>query len=210
MKRDETFIKLSRKILNWRWYEDGNTFRVFIHLLLTANVESHDFRDITVPRGSVITSYGKLASDLGMSVQNVRTALDHLKATGEVTSKQHSKFSMISIVNYDLYQAKVTGNQQAINKQLTSNQQQYKNDKNDKEKKEYIYMPTAVENSPVENLEAYGNLYLSPSQYDTLEGMCGTDIIDYIDRVSDWLSMNPKPKESHYAVIKKFIENDRK
>ncbi len=210
MKRDETFIKLSRKILNWRWYEDSNTFRVFIHLLLTANIESHDFRDITVPRGSVITSYGKLASELGMSVQNVRTALDHLKSTGEVTSKQHSKFSMISIVNYDLYQAKVTGNQQATNKQLTSNQQQYKNDNNEKERKEYIYMPKAVENSSVENLEAYGNLYLSQSQFSILEGMCGTEIISYIDRVSDWLSQNPKPKESHYAVIKKFIENDRK
>ena len=209
MKRDETFIKLNRKILNWRWYEDGNTFRVFIHLLLTANVIDQDYRDITIPRGSLITSYGKLASELGMSVQNVRTALDHLKSTGEVTSKQHSKFSMISIVKYDLYQAKVTGNQQATNKQLTSNQQHIKNINNDKEKKEYIYTKP-VENLPVENLECYGNLYLTPSQYDTLENMCGTWIVDYIDRVNEWLENNPIPKENHYAVMRKFIENDRK
>lgn len=204
MRKEDTFIKLNRKILDWRWYEDGNTFRVFIHLLLTANVTPQDFRDIKVPRGSVITSYGKLASELGMSVQNVRTALDHLKSTGEVTSKQHSKFSMISIVKYDLYQAKVTGNQQATNKQLTGNQQQYKNNKNEKEEKEYIYA------TPVENLECYGNLYLTPSQFEIIEAMCGSWTVDYIDRVNEWLEQNYVPKENHFSVVKKFIENDRK
>ena len=30
------WIKLHRKITEWEWYSDANTFRVFMHLLLTA------------------------------------------------------------------------------------------------------------------------------------------------------------------------------
>ena len=33
------FIKLHRKILKWEWYDEPNTMRLFIHLLLTASIE---------------------------------------------------------------------------------------------------------------------------------------------------------------------------
>lgn len=36
---EEGWICLHRKILKWEWYQDTNTFRVFIHLLLNANWE---------------------------------------------------------------------------------------------------------------------------------------------------------------------------
>ena len=31
------WIKIHRQILEWEWYSDTNTFRVFLHLLLKAN-----------------------------------------------------------------------------------------------------------------------------------------------------------------------------
>jgi hypothetical protein len=31
------YIKLYRSLLKWEWYDDSNVFRVFMHLLLTAN-----------------------------------------------------------------------------------------------------------------------------------------------------------------------------
>ena len=46
-----TYIKLDRNILNWRWYKDANTFRLFIHLLLKANIRDHDFEHVTIRRG---------------------------------------------------------------------------------------------------------------------------------------------------------------
>lgn len=125
-----TFIKIDRNIMDWRWYQDGNTFRVFLHLLLKANIKDKDFEKITIHRGEIATSYPSLAIALGMSVQNIRTAIAHLKETGEVTVKTYAKFSVISIKNYNLYQtanSQLTGNQQATNSQLTGNQQQSKN-----------------------------------------------------------------------------------
>ena len=110
-------IFVDRSILDWRWYKDSNTFRVFMHLLLNANYAPSDFENIRLERGDVLTTYGKLSEQLGLSVQEVRTAMNHLKSTGELTGRQYAKYQVISILNYDLYQGtstgKSTGNQQA-------------------------------------------------------------------------------------------------
>lgn len=143
MSNKSTFIKLDRNIKNWRWYQNANTFRVFVHCLLSANVSPREFEGITIKRGEFPTSYDKIANTLNLTNQQVRTAISHLKSTGEITTKNYSKFQVISIVNYGYYQDKSTGkstpNQQAVNIQLTVNQQQLKNNKeyikNDKEER---------------------------------------------------------------------------
>ena len=122
-----TWIKIDRNILHWGWYQDANTMRVFLHLLLTANVKPHKFMGVTIGRGEVATSYTKLAETLEISIQNARTAISHLKSTGEITVKPHPKFTVISIVNYASYQANQQANQQATNRQLTGYQHQSKN-----------------------------------------------------------------------------------
>ena len=139
MATPTTYIKLDRNIQRWRWYTNANTMRVFLHLLLNANIEDHDFEKITVHRGQLVSSIGKIAEALELSPQNVRTAVDHLKATGEITSKGYSKFSLFTVLNYELYQAvptnRPTFNQQTANKQSTNNQQQSKNIRTYKEYK---------------------------------------------------------------------------
>ena len=98
------YIKLYRKMLEWGWYDDTNTKVVFLHLLLTANYKDTEWHGIPLKRGDVVTSRRTLADDLKLSERNVRTALEHLKTTHEVTIKVFPKFSIISITNYDLYQ----------------------------------------------------------------------------------------------------------
>lgn len=117
-------IKLDRKILEWEWYSDPNTCRLFIHLLLKANWKDGRFQGIEIPRGSFVTSYATLANESGMSVRNVRTALEHLKTTGEVTVNRHSKFSVITIKNYCAYQSTdtISDNQVTVDRQSTDSQ----------------------------------------------------------------------------------------
>lgn len=133
------YIKLYRQMLDWGWYDDTNTKVVFIHLLLIANFTDREWHGITIPRGSVATSIRKISTELKLSEQSVRTALEHLKSTGEITSKGYSKFTMISIKNYDLYQSgneqtndEITKNQRAINDEVTNSQRQRKNDKKER------------------------------------------------------------------------------
>ena len=130
-RKKSTFIKLDRSILTWRWYHDGNTFRLFLHLLLTANIKPSSIGEITIGRGEVAVSYMNVANTLKLSKQEIRTAFRHLKATGEITLTRYSKFSVVSIVNFELYQSKQhslqQSDEQSPNTQLTDEQHHLKN-----------------------------------------------------------------------------------
>lgn len=98
------WIKLHREMLAWEWYQDANTMRVFLHLLLTANYEDKKYKGVVIKRGQCMTSIRKLSENLGLTMRHTRTALDHLKATGEVTIETTHKYSIITISNYEIFQ----------------------------------------------------------------------------------------------------------
>lgn len=98
------FIALHRSILDWEWYGDVNTRCLFIHLLLTANYENRKVRGTTVKRGQVLTTVRKLAEEVSLTPQKVRTALDHLESTHEITHAANPKGTVITIKNYEKYQ----------------------------------------------------------------------------------------------------------
>lgn len=114
----EKWVKLFSKFTEWEWYKDINTKTVFIHCLLKANWKDGRFEGKTIPRGSFVTGRKELSKQLMMTEQEIRTALKHLKSTNEITIKTTNKYSIITIVNYDLYQQ----NNQEYNQQLTNNQ----------------------------------------------------------------------------------------
>ena len=98
------YVKIHRKILEWGWYKDINTFRLFIHMLLKANWKDGQFKGTTVPRGSFVSSIDKLSEETVLTKREIRTAISHLKSTGEVTVKTTHKYSVFTVQNYNLYQ----------------------------------------------------------------------------------------------------------
>lgn len=114
------WIKLHRSILQWEWYADWKVWRVFEHLLLRANFEETEWRGRKITRGQIVISYTELAGRTGLTVQQVRTALDKLRKTEEITCKGCNKFSTITINNYTHYQGEGTANKvfEATNTQL--------------------------------------------------------------------------------------------
>jgi biotin operon repressor len=108
----EGWICLYKKLINWEWYQDGNTCRLFIHLLLLANYEDKRWHGILIKRGQLITSSEHLAKDLNLSRQQIRTALDKLKSTNEITTKSTNKYTLITIEKYEDYQHKEDKNNQ--------------------------------------------------------------------------------------------------
>ena len=129
------FILLYRQITEWEWYQNPNTFRVFLHILLMANFTDGRFEGQTIKRGQLVTSLPKLSQQTKLSIQNVRTAISHLISTGEITVQSTTKYRVITVVKYDEYQvdnrqtnSQLTDNQQTTNRQGDENQQQYKKD----------------------------------------------------------------------------------
>lgn len=120
MREIDTFIKLYRKFTEWEWYSDISTSRLFLHLILTVNWTDKKWQGICIERGSRVASYQVLATETGLSVKQVRTAIKKLQSTGEVAIKSTNKYSVFTVKNYDLYQAK--GKQEAGERQAEDKQ----------------------------------------------------------------------------------------
>lgn len=150
-------IKIDRQILDWEWYKDVNTKVLFLHCLLKSNWKAARFQGVDIPRGSFASSYQSLADETGLTVKQVRTALDKLKSTGEVAVKRHPKFSVITVKNYDCFQSE--GSQKAEEGQSLGSERatiEEKKEINNKKKdpkgskeKEYFVPPT------LENVSGY-------------------------------------------------------
>ena len=126
------WISLHRSLLDWEWYTDANTMRLFIHLLLIANHSDKKYKSKIIKRGELITGREKLSAEIGLSVQAIRTSLKRLKSTNEITIESTSKGTLINIVNYSNYQGDAReinqlnnqqANQPTTNQQPASNQQ---------------------------------------------------------------------------------------
>lgn len=157
----EGWIKIHRKMTEWEWYADINVCRLFLHLLLTANFDEKRWQGMTIGRGQIIVGRQQLAKETRLSEQQVRTALNKLEKTQEITIKSTNKYSVITICNYDRYQSlectdqptsQPTNNQQITNNQPTNNQQitttkELKNDKNEKNDKNSVvrFTPPTIE-----------------------------------------------------------------
>ncbi len=115
----EGWIKLYSKLTEWGWYDEPNTFRLFIHLLLTVNYKEKEWHKVKVMPGQKITSYAHLSEETGLSVKKIRTAMSNLKSTGEVAVKNTNKYSVITILKWCHYQSKgkQEGSQRATTKE---------------------------------------------------------------------------------------------
>lgn len=116
---DNGHIKLHRKMLKWEWYDDINTKVLFLHCLLKANWQPTKWHGLDLQAGQFVTSLANLAKETTLTVRQVRTALEHLISTNEVTSKCQGKIRIITVNSWNDYQ----GNDKRIDKQATSKRQ---------------------------------------------------------------------------------------
>lgn len=128
------WIKIHRSILDWEWYEDTNTFRLFIHLILKANHKDRNYKGKLIKRGSLVTGRDLLSVETGLSVRQIRTCLERLKSTNEIAIKTNSKGTEIQIVKYEEYQLATneTTNNRPTNDQQTTTNKNVKKEKNEK------------------------------------------------------------------------------
>lgn len=158
------FIKVYRKLMEWEWYTDVNTTKLFIHCLLRANWKAGKWQGINYLPGEFITSLPSLAEESGLTVRQVRTSLDKLISTGELTSKttdsvtgkKLSKNRIIAVNNWDKHQGSDRQNDSQsdshvdsqIDRTATGKRQasdsRYKNNKNNKKEKKKKEGPAAL------------------------------------------------------------------
>lgn len=114
---DNSFVKLYRSLLDWEWWDDKNTTRLFMTLLLSVNWKEKQWHGMTIKAGSMFTSLESLAKKSGLTLSQTRTSLNKLKMTGEITSTIARKGQLVTIENW----AKFQGGTEKIACKMTCN-----------------------------------------------------------------------------------------
>lgn len=125
---DNGWIKIYRGLTVWRWYTEPNTIRLYLHLLLKATTKETPYRDFTLMPGQYAASLSQLGNELKMSARELRTAINNLVTTNELTIKTTNKFTLFSIQNWGKYQFCDKQNDKQTDKQKTNDiEQEYNN-----------------------------------------------------------------------------------
>ncbi|HDP2551806.1 TPA: DnaD domain-containing protein [Staphylococcus aureus] len=132
------WISIDRSIQNHWLFKEKRTFSKFeawIYLLMEANHSKAKVpignQIVTVERGQRLTSILTLSDLFNWSRFKVKTFLDLLESDGMLEVKTTSKYTLITIVNYDFYQSEQGRNQHQNDIKPTSKQHQTNTNNND-------------------------------------------------------------------------------
>lgn len=150
------FVKLNKKMLGWKWLKHPPTVVVWIVLLMKAEWNT----DNGYKPGQVVITSQELEEITGLTRQQIRTAIQHLESTHEVTKGSTTvstkgstkRVMLLTIENWRLYQHDHTKSTKGSTKDSTkgsTNLLLYKENKEVKEDKEEKPAGTTVEAVPM-------------------------------------------------------------
>lgn len=156
------WIKLHRKLLDSPIFQNEKLFKVFAYCLMKASHKEHTQlvgrRVVHLQKGQFVFGRKRASEELRLKESTVRDYVKLLEKLGTIDIKSDNKFSVITVVNWAIYQndeeisdskndKKSTTNQHQMDNKSTSNQQQIntnknvknvENDKNEKNEKNVV------------------------------------------------------------------------
>src|SRR5690554_5293601 len=219
------WIKLHRKTLDSKVFQNEKLLKTFVWCLLKASHKEYEFlhgrQKISLRPGQFITGRKKAGEELDMPPSTAWFYLNLLKADSTIDIKSNNKYSLITLINWGLYQSDGDNFNSNLdsnldNKRTTNGQQTdtYKNDKNDK--KDLIYVVTADENRFLNTLAKIENYPFDRRRdlklYQTMAERYPQ--IDLIAAVEQWaaykldkpLDEKSNPRSQINTAFKKYLE----
>lgn len=141
----EGWFKVHRKIINSPIFHNDKALKVWIWCLSKATYKDYTTlvgnQIVNLKAGQFIFGRKKASEELKMKESTIYVLMKLLEKLEQITINSNNKFSLVTIVNWELYQ---TDNEE-INNRITTNQQQSNNKvtqtriiKNNKNKKNNI------------------------------------------------------------------------
>lgn len=131
----EGWISLYRKLLTAPWFNKSEYVHLWIYLLLKANHEDKEIylgnEKILIKRGQLLTSRNKLAEVVHVNENKIYRALKCFENEHQIEQVKTKKYTVISIINYDLYQKNEQDNEQLMNSKRTTDEQLMNTNNND-------------------------------------------------------------------------------
>lgn len=154
-----SYIKLDRKMLEWKWLDVPEMVSLWIYILLKANYGASEWHDDVFEEGTFPTSISKLSEATGLTTKQVRTCLERLKKTGEIVMDSNNRFTKITVCKWSEYQGngKQEDKPKATKRQSDGNQRAtLKEDiKEDIKEEQEVYIGESCSPEFAEALEAY-------------------------------------------------------
>jgi hypothetical protein len=169
------WIKLHRKILCSDIFQNEKLFKVFMYCLLKATHSDHEIKvgrqKVKLTPGQFVFGRKKAALELDMKESSARDYFEILKEDNVITIKSTNKYSVITVVNWDIYQSKeeeadsksdsksdnkATAERQQIDTNKNGNKG--KNEKNEIKKIKYAESVSMLEDEFKKLVEQFGEI----------------------------------------------------
>lgn len=129
------WISIYRKIQEKSWYKDSEYVHVWLHLILNANHSDKKVwvngQEVELKRGQLLTSRKAISDKIGVAQSKIYRILSRYESEHQIEQQKTNKYTIITIVNYDLYQKSEQQIEQKMNNKWTTNEQQMNTNNND-------------------------------------------------------------------------------
>lgn len=200
------FIKLHRKIQNWKWFFDRDMYWFWTWLLMEADYEEQKVGEKVIPKGSLVCSLQTIHFNTRYPIQKIRTMLSKLKEDHQITIESRVKYSIYTIINYADYHADdpalTSKSTSSTTRQLTTGQDSTSYNIVRKKVRRHVgdQSPPPITFDSINHflhitqarLELWGKAYPQ------------VDLQAEINKAAVWLDANPMRTKSNYA---KFLTN---
>lgn len=212
------WIKLHRKITESPVFDNPNLLKLWLWCLCKATHTEHEVivgkKIIKLLPGQFVFGRLKAADFLNM---NDRTVYDYMKLLNKlemISIKTNNKFTLVTIVNWTVYQSDANEFQQQNTQQSTIHTAQetaienntYNNEKtNDKEGKKGKEIIKVIRHKYGE----YNNVLLSDSELEKLKSEFPSDFEERIENLSSYIASTGKTYKNHLATIRNWARKEK-
>lgn len=138
ISENKGWVKIYRKLLDNPISKKPNYLSIFVYLLLKANHKDNDLilegKKTTINRGQFLTSIFSIADFFHLSTSTVSRVLKYLETERMIEKLSTNKYSLITVLNYNLYQDP----ESIIENKTITDQKQNETNNNDKNENKYI------------------------------------------------------------------------
>ena len=199
---DKGFIKIDRKIIDWKYYNKPDMLALWIHILINAYWQDGLSHGEQVKRGQFWTTYKELGQELGFGIAKIKRALMRLEIDKQIELKSTNKKTLISVVNYDIYQ----GLENESEKQTISKSKNKRKTKVQKAKNPLIQKKLLEEVKEIYIYGEFANVQLSADEYQKLVNKYSEDVAKRaIEYLSSYKIEKGYKTKSDYLTILRWV-----
>lgn len=207
------WIKVHREVQDcWIWQDKPyDKARAWIDILLSCNHADKKImfngNFMTITRGQWLTSILNLSDRWGWSRHKVSDFLNILADDNMLIVEKDTKRTLITVVNYNVYQDYESEEGHQKDNTRTSEGHQKDINNNDKELKK----ENNINNKPIRHKYGeYENVLLSDTDMEKLKNEFPSDYEERIDRLSAYMRSTGKSYKDHLATIRNWARKETK